>query len=395
MSLEDIGRFHVEVEQRAGFFQELKSEFQINELMYLSTCNRVEFVFYANMDTFSESFEHDWLSAIWARKGNPERHCFLFESWVGINAAHHLFEVVSSLDSLVVGEREIITQVRNAFEESRAMQLSGDFIRLLMRRTIECGKRIYTETGIATNPVSVVSLAFHTTCSLLSDFKPLRIAVVGTGQTNTNYCRFLWKAGARNFHFFNRTLQNAQKAAQLFSGEARSLSDLETVTEPFDLIVSCTGADHAVIHNGNYKKLIHAGTVGVDLAVPSDYAEEVVALLGERFVDVSLLKRKADENLAKRKSELERCNGIVQQEIRAFDAMVKERKIENSLCNYPAMIQDLSHKVLTDVFGKRINDLDESGKELVEEVVAYLEKKYIGLPYKVVKEVLLNKPYKK
>jgi len=394
MSLEDIGRFHLESDVREEFLTDLKTQFNISELMYLSTCNRVEFVFYSSERLYASNFCAQFLSAFWNKKYGDVRSQFPAESWSGVKAVNHLLEVVSSLNSLVVGEREIITQVRTAYEESHKNGLTGDFIRLLMKRTIACGKRVYTETGIATNPVSVVSLAFKAASQYMEGFSGLRVGIIGTGQTNTNFCRFLWKAGVRDFHFYNRTFENAEKAVKLFAGSAYSLHELDEVTQPFDLLVSCTGSELAIVNAENAGKLLTNTSVGVDLAVPSDFDSAITPLLEGRFVDVAVLQAQAGENLAKRKREIVKCEEIIEEEMKLFDVMMQERKIEVSLAEFPSIVKKVKEKAINEVFADQLADLDDDQRTLMLEMANYLEEKFSGLPYKKAKEALLNKPFR-
>jgi glutamyl-tRNA reductase len=140
----------------------------------------------------------------------------------GEHALRHLFSVASSIDSLVVGEREIITQVRNAYEKCNELGLTGDLIRLAIKRTIEVGKEVYTHTNIARNPVSVVSLAYRKLRALNVKLDA-RFLIIGSGVTNTNMAQYLKKHKFANFTIFNRTIANAEKLATELNGKAFSI----------------------------------------------------------------------------------------------------------------------------------------------------------------------------
>jgi glutamyl-tRNA reductase len=114
---------------------------------------------------------------------------------------------------MIVGEREIITQVRNAFELCKKNGLTGDFIRILLRHTIETAKRVYTETTIATKPVSVVSLAYHKLRDMNISLDA-RFLIIGAGVTNTNMSKFLRNHGFKKFTVYNRTLSKAENLAK-------------------------------------------------------------------------------------------------------------------------------------------------------------------------------------
>ena len=267
----DIGKLHVEDHIVSEKLALVKAVMDIEELLYLSTCNRVEFMISVDQeidDTFLEgffkAFNENW---------NAE-----YIDWVlnnvqvfeGEDALRHLFNVASSIDSLVVGEREIITQVRSAYEKCNGYGLTGDLIRLVVKKTIETAKEIYTETNIARNPVSVVSLAYRKLRSL-NVKKDSRFIIIGSGVTNTTMAQYLKKHKFANFTIFNRTLDNAQKLAAELNGKAFPLSELNNYKEGFDIILTCTGSAQSVITPELYTSLIgndKSQKIVIDLAIP-------------------------------------------------------------------------------------------------------------------------------
>ena len=226
LSVNEIGLLHIEPENQKERLQLLKRSVGLEELMYLTTCNRIEFTVKTSEEV-DASFIGELLQKLYPELNADQRNRFSLNAEIhrGLLAVRHQLSVASSVDSMIVGEREIITQVRNAFDFSRKNDLTGDLIRLMMRHTIETAKRVYTETSIAKRPVSVVSLAYH---QLRDMDMPLdaRILIVGAGVTNTNMSRFLKKHGFTQFHVFNRTLSKAETLANDLNGEAHPLGDL-------------------------------------------------------------------------------------------------------------------------------------------------------------------------
>ena len=210
LAVSEIGQLHIEPENQQEILSVAKSTFDLCELMYLTTCNRIEFAI-VTKHTFDSDFVDRFIHSIYPHISEENRMKLVqsAEIFQGVEAVKHQLSVASSVDSMVVGEREIITQVRNAFDSSKKNGLTGDSLRLMMRHTIETAKRVYTETDIARRPVSVVSLAYHQ----LRDMNlPMdsRILIIGAGVTNTNMGKFLRKHGFTNLNVFNRTLSKAQ-----------------------------------------------------------------------------------------------------------------------------------------------------------------------------------------
>jgi glutamyl-tRNA reductase len=390
LGLDEIGRLHLELGQVVPCMNRLKNHLGLNEIMYLSTCNRVEFVFVTDNEvndvfigSFLQSFNSTWDQDV------VERYVRKSKSWNGINAVNHLIEVASSVDSMVLGEREIITQVRMAYDFSKEHQLSGDMIRVVIRQTIETAKKVYTETSIATKPVSVVSLAFY---KLKEKNIPrdARIIVVGSGATNTNMCRFLIKEGYHNFTIYNRTVENAEELGRFTGGAVRPLSQLAHHQEGFDILVSCTASSEPVITPAVFKKLTgdeKEKKVVVDLAIPADVDPGVLQTAQVEYIGVSLLKTIADVNLHERRKELIRVRQIIYESVEAFKEIFRMRQVELKMRAIPERVKEIRSIAVNEVFSRELSQLDPGSKEVLEKILNYMEKKYIGVPMLIAKEL--------
>lgn len=395
--ISEIGKFHIEDSELKSRLTFLKHELFLDELMFLSTCNRVEFIISGEqkitqpfLTKFFKAFNPSWNQneIEWA-----VRNCSIFENE---RALKHLFEVASSIDSLVVGEREIITQVRNAYENCKAFALTGDLIRLAIKKTIETAKQVYTETEIAKKPVSVVSLAYRKLKSLQAKLDS-KILIIGSGVTNTAMSKYLKKHGFTNFVVFNRSISNAQKLASDLNCEAYSLAELKNYKSGFDVIVSCTGAAEPVVTKEIYQSLIGKDAskkIVIDLAVPNDIDEEILKTYSINLIAVNNLQQVAKENLQERENELEKCNQIIQENIEEFKSILREREVELAFKEIPQKVKELKDLALNEVFAKDVERLDNESKETLEKVISYLEKKYISIPMKIAKEVMLDTPSK-
>jgi glutamyl-tRNA reductase len=199
LPLEQVGKLHAGEEDQSQLLKTIKSKFAFDELMFLSTCNRVEFYICSETE-FPLDLTAELITSV-----NPQLDQNTVkiltekaEFFKGDAAVRHLFELASSLKSLVIGEREIITQVRKAYEFCNALGLTGDFMRLVIKQTIETAKAVFTHTAIAKNPVSVASLAYRQLKELgIKD--DARIVMVGAGETNTTMANYLQKHRFANF----------------------------------------------------------------------------------------------------------------------------------------------------------------------------------------------------
>jgi glutamyl-tRNA reductase len=393
LDINDIGKLHIEAEKQQERLQVLKQELNLSELMFLSTCNRVEFIFCTEQEiefqflmrffqilypTFSTE-----LIGHFAHKGEIHKQ---------IHAVEHLLAVASSIDSMVIGEREIITQVRNAFELSKQNGLTGDFIRVVMRHTIETAKRVYTETSIATKPVSVVSLAYHK----LRDMNiPLdaRILIIGAGVTNTNMSRFLRKHGFKKFVVFNRTLSKAENLAHDLHGRAFPLEALTSYSEGFDVIIACTGADAHIISPELYKQLLQGETsrkVVIDIALPQDLHPQIVVDYPITHISVDVLQKISNENLKERSKEIQHVEEIIAACLFEFQHINKLRTVEIAMREVPIKVKEIKATAMNEVFKNDLDLLDQHSKEVLEKIIGYMEKKYMSMPMIMAKEILLK-----
>ena len=328
-SPEDIGKLYAEGDAIATKLALLKNNLGLQELMYLSTCNRTEFLIRTN----SELDEHYLKSVLLIFNdslGQEELADLVgkLDVYEGSDAILHLTNVASSLDSMVVGEREIITQVRNAYDFSKALGLTGDLLRLVVRHSIVTAKKIYSETDIAKHPVSVVSLAYRKLRELNIDIGS-RLLIIGAGQTNTAMAKYLKKHGFNNLVVFNRTLSNAQLLAEVLNGRAFSLAKLGDKGQGFEVIITCTGASDYIITEELYARMLNGDTdrkLVIDLAVPADFDPEIAENSNINLVAINNLKDIAESNLKQRKGELVQCQAIIDNALQAIGrASCRER----------------------------------------------------------------------
>ena len=391
--LELIGKLHLDENHQQDYLGGLKIRMELKELMFLSTCNRVEFVLNTESD-ITPTFLSDIFFSINSRLTQEDLTALIEKTIVyeAEDALTHLFEVSASLDSLVVGEREIITQVRKAYEFCNLLGLTGDTIRLAIKQTIETAKRVYTDTDISKNPVSIVSLAYRQLRSL-GIKNNARIVFIGAGETNTNMAKYLKKHEYANLTVFNRSLANAEKLARDLNGKARELSHITDFKEGFDVLITCTASQEPIITPDIYKSLIGDDTskkVIIDLAIPADVDAKVISLNDVHYIDIESLKKQAVENLLKRESEIESCKAIIANKVEEFKQLFNERKIELAFGEIPKQIKYIKETALNEVFAKEMNTLDPQGKEVLDKVLSYMEKKYNALAIKTAKKVFLE-----
>src|SRR5262245_49889569 len=298
--LEEAKRGLAALEQPAA--KALADRLGASEAVLISTCNRVELVFARENGHAPSSADRGALAEALGLDGARELGARFFLH-TGRGAARHLFRVTSSLDSLVLGEDQILAQVRAAFAEARGLGLTGRILGLLFEQALALGKRVRTRTDLARHPVSVVSLGVEHVLERLADLADARIAVIGAGATGAHAARALAAAGRAPAFVVNRSPARAVALADEIGARVLTLEALRTGAEPLDGLVSATSSPAFVLDAAALRTLAartRAGRrlVAADLALPRDLEPCEDPRLD--VVDLETLRARAEENRRKR-----------------------------------------------------------------------------------------------
>lgn len=393
IDLKSLGKLVICDHSLDSRLKNIQTELPVSEIFYLGTCNRVEFVFLTKEKTDKE-FVTKFLTVL--DMGLPPEFMERFLDNVTVyeneEAFNHLLRTSCSLESLVVGEKEILAQIRKAYENCRDAGFTGDYMRMIMDRVVKTAKEVYTHTNISKNPVSVVSLAYRK-LKELNMCGNSRVLIIGAGETNQNIAKYLNKHKYSNFSIFNRTFSKAETLAEELNGKAYSLAELENFTEGFDVIITCTGSTEAIIDEALYAKLLNGDTgkkVIVDLAIPNDVAPAVIHNNLVHYIEVESLKEVARKNIQERYNELVHAEDIITANIAEFFTVLKQRRIELAMQEVPRKIKEIKNTALNGVFADEISQMDEASREVLERVMNYMEKKCISVPMIMAKEILVK-----
>ncbi len=392
-SLDTVGKFVISDADIEHTLKELQQKLELDELLYLATCNRVEF-FFVNDIRIDKDFLYKLLKLLQPDCSDKEINIYLSKliTYEGKPALEHLFKVASSLDSMIVGEREILRQLRTAYEKCRELNLTGDLLRIAVDEAIRTAKQIYTDTKIGEKQVSVVSLAVQQLLNLKLDTNA-NILMIGAGVTNTLMAKLLLKHGFSRFSLFNRSIEKAKVLGDKLNTEAQRLSELKNHRERFDILITCTAASAPIITSDIYTSLLNrddSRKVIIDLAVPADVEESVIKNNSVEYVSVPELQKIADKNMLYRKNELTQSDKIIQEHLSDFEKLYKERMVVNIMSDVPNKVKAVKEKALNLVFSKDIQDLDAHSKEVLDKVIDYMEKKYVSIPMVIAKEKLVD-----
>lgn len=387
--IERIGRLHVPEDRQRPFLEQLKEHLDVEGLAYLTTCNRVEFILvdeaYFCMGRLQQLFQ--------AFDPDPaELRSLMSTAMVlhGEDAARHLLRVSAGLESMVIGEREILTQIRSALEKSREWKLAGDQLRITERIAVETAKQIFTETDIAKRSVSVNALGWK---AFMDHDIPTDapVLVIGAGQTNANIARFLEKRGHTAVRILNRT---ASKAEELATPRGWSWGTLDTLPDALSsgpvAIFVCTGSDRALLGSAEAALLPAGPCFVLDLSVPSGVDSGFRDRPNTTVVGMSELKPIADRNVAGRRTAMGDCQRIIESAMTELTSRLQQREVELALRELPQLLAAVRNTALGEVFAEELAELDGDTRNLVDRIVAYLEKKYVSVPMKLAREAVLE-----
>jgi glutamyl-tRNA reductase len=257
------------------------------------------------------------VSGVPADQFRPHSYRFL-----DMDAVCHLFEVAAGLDSLVIGEPQILGQVTRALELARGQNTVGSILNRLFQAAIHAGKRTRTETAISRNPASVSSLAASLSESVVHQISEAQIVILGAGEMAELAVEALRKRGAQKILVVNRTLERAHALARRWDAQAATFEHLHTALDSADILIASTGAPHTLISsklvNETMQRRAERPLVLIDIAVPRDIDPEVANIPHVKLYDMDSLSAQLEHSLAERMAEVPQVKNILDEELALF-----------------------------------------------------------------------------
>jgi glutamyl-tRNA reductase len=354
----------------ANHYDEFK---QFGEVIIVTTCNRVEIV------AFSELL-NPFLVKIEQLTGVNPNNAFIYK---GKEAIHHVFKVLSSLDSMVVGETQITGQYKEAFLRAYEEGAVKKNLSRLMHHGFKCAKRVRNETDISSNPVSVASIAVRKAKEVLGDLGGYSAVVVGAGDTSRIVCKHLEKHGV-NIILLNRTYENALALKEEINNvnvDVHTIDKLEKFINQYRLLFSATSSTHPIIHDGIIEEK-EFKRYWFDLAIPSDICE--IETKNINIYRVDDLQDVADENLRKRQEEIKKAAKIIECCVEEYIEFVKTSEINPILKELRQKAQEISKEVIKNAVKKKYIKAED--EKAVEKIVHTAFKRFLHNPTITLKE---------
>lgn len=386
MALDLFERLTVSEGRLPKALHDLASREHLGEIVVLSTCNRTEV--YAVAERFHGAYQDIRYFLGELAYAPPEEFSDHLYVHYDREAVSHLFSVSSGLDSAVLGEAEVLGQVRTAWETARDEGVSGPVLNLLFRHAIETGKRARTETAIARGTASVSHAAVEMASDRLGSLEGRRVLILGAGEMAEGMAGALQRAGVDQVLVANRTWRKARALADRIGGQAVRLSDLPLALLEIDLLLTSTGSQVPVVEADDFAPVV-AEREGrplliVDIAVPRDVDPSVRELPGVTLLDINDLRRFAQAGIDRRANEVAAVHGIVSDEVDRFTTVASARSAAPLIGALHQRAEQLRQTELAR-HASKLDGLDPQQRDAVDALTRGLLAKVLHQPSVVLK----------
>ena len=360
---------------------DLMSREHINEAVVLSTCNRIEVYVFA--EKFHGAYQD--IRNFFAEVSHvaPEEFSDHLTSLYDGDAARHLFSVASGLDSAVLGEHEILGQVRKSWETASTEGAVGPVLNTLFRHSLEVGKRVRTETAISRNITSVSQAAVAMATERLGGLEGRQVLIVGAGEMGEGLARALHGGGVAGIRVANRTWDRAVEVAGRLGGEPVRLDDLPHHLAEVDVLLTSTGASAAILEHGDLASVVgerHGRELlVVDIAVPRDVDPTAGEIEGVTLLDMDDLREFADVGIRERQREVIAVHAILDVELDRYVDESTARSVAPLVASLRAR-GDLVRSGELQRLAARLGDLDDRQRDAVEALAAGIVGKLLHEP---------------
>ena len=359
----------------------------VNGCVILKTCNRVE-VYLSTNNTYAA--ETELKNYLIPSGGELADFVRIID---GRDSVKHLMKVASGIDSMIIGEDQILGQIKEAYdfalEEGTVCNKLGN----VFRKVINVGKKVRTETSINNGMVSIGSAAVDLAVKLLVDLSDKTVLVIGAGETGTLVAKALAKRNLKAIFVANRTFDTAQKLAQQLGGEAIDYSKMPEYILKTDVIISATAAPHIIITKKEMESMLKERKIDhkllvIDIANPRDIEEDVKSIPMVDLFNIDSLKSKCESALTKRKEEIEKVENIINNELELFTLTCQKKNADEIL----KILYKDTNNIIDVEYEKMLKKikLDDREKKVISNLLNSISKKILANPTFTIQEASKN-----
>ena len=356
-------------------YSEFKEHSGLNECVIIQTCNRVE-LFGTAKNCNVEKIKKTWASLTGLEENAFKENLELSENK---DAYHHLLKLTSGLDSMVIGEEQIMGQIKDSITKARTRKASGQHLNTLFDKAIHIGTRIRNSTGISKGGVSVGSMAVKLAEENIDDLKSKQILLIGTGEVSTLVAKSL---GRRGYSFFvtSRTLERAKAFSETMGGAPVKFEIILSEFNKYDVIFVATSAPYFLVTHDKILNAINEKQKGImilDLSNPRTVDEKVATISGVKLMNIDQIAEMVDKNMRNRMGKIKTVENIISKELPVLEATMNRLDVEPIVKDVFKNIDSLRVKelkkalrMLDEKDEKRIKIIDELTKAVVESIVS-------------------------
>ncbi|WP_027364222.1 glutamyl-tRNA reductase [Desulfotruncus alcoholivorax] len=403
MSIILVGLNHktapVEIREKMSFsdnalqeaYGKLLADPLIQGCVIISTCNRTEI--YAHVSDSELGIEN--IRIFLKHKSGVDLTLIKKYTYVHIQnkAVQHLFKVAAGLDSMLLGETQILGQVRTAYQSAHKHKSTDKVINNLFKQAVTTGKRVRTETGIDQHAVSISYAAVEMAKQLFGSLTGKSVLVIGAGKMSELTAKHLVSNGVSGVIVSNRSFERAVCLADQFKGKAVKFNELYDYLGSADIVISCTAATHYVVKKEQVQKVLTENPgkkiMMIDIAVPRDIEPEVGRLPGVSLYDIDALQNVVDNNLMERKRAAVQAEGMIEESVEEFAHWLGYQYVIPTVAALKKLGEEIKQKELERAFN-RLGDLSDHDKNVIKAMANSIVNQLLHAPVTNLKEYALT-----
>lgn len=359
----------------------------VEQGLILSTCNRTE-VYSIAKTTRTPVLKGMEFLRDWAKTSDVELLPYIYH-YENEEAVKHLFHVASGLDSMIIGEFEILGQVKQGLEEAEKAGMVKQPLRNLFHHALQVGRRVREKTGISRNALSVSSVAVSLAAQAIGDLSKCKALVIGTGEAGRLVAKALKEKGVSQITTTSRSQENASALAAALGGHSINISNLSTELATCDIVISCTGAPHTILDRQTVELATSARVnrplVIIDIAVPRDVEPEIRQIKGVFLCDIDDLTHVSELNRKQREKEIRSAMRIIDSEMERFASWWQTTEAEPIISSLTKKAEDIRRAQLDRTL-KKLRKLSPGEQQSVEAMTKAIVQKLLHNPIQWLKE---------
>ena len=358
-------------------YTQFKEHSGLDECVIIQTCNRIELFGKA------KNYDINKIKKTWASLTGLEEEAFKenVEFVENGEALHHLLKLTSGLDSMVVGEEQILGQIKNSITSARNAKASGQHLNNLFDKAIRIGTRIRNSTGINRGGISVGSMAVKLAEENIDELKLKKILLIGTGEVSTLVAKSLGRRGY-NFVVTSRTMDRSQAFCETMGGRPIKFEEVLTGFENYDVLFVATTAPYFLVTQERITKAMQGkknGMMILDLSNPRTVDEKVATIGGIKLMNLDQIAEMVEKNMKSRLNKVKRVENIISEEVSVLEASMKRLDAEPLVKDVFKNIDSLREKELQKAL-QMLNEKDEKKIKIIEELTKAVVESIVSTP---------------